>query len=352
MKRFMGKALGILLSVVMMVSLVPGMAVFAADSETPGETTGDVVLPEEVQNVIDMIKALPSIDNITLDDYDAVGQAENAFIELDEGERYSVAILLGYDSIDEVISLFSAYREKRSSLLDKALEEVVDLIDAIPENLTLEDADAVAAARKAYDELGGWGIQSDVSNYDKLVAAEKKLVELKAAADEAAEKELEELNAAAAEKARVDAVIELINALPDPENVIYDNYYDIQYAYVSYLDLGELKDNVGEELVDKLLADLFAAELLDIADSIDIAEKFLDQYTSYLTDDQIAALKNGLEGANAVLAEESPEYEDVRNANVTLIVAILEADKVISLHFTIVEGEKILSGLQTAIKAS
>lgn len=135
MKRFMGKALGIVLSVIMMVSMVPGMAVFAADSETPGETTGDVVLPEEVQNVIDMIKALPSIDDFTLDDYDAVGHATNAFNELDEAGMSSVAKALGYEDSDSVIDYLYEYEEKRISLFGAAVEEAVKLIDAIPEDL-------------------------------------------------------------------------------------------------------------------------------------------------------------------------------------------------------------------------
>ncbi len=334
MKRFMGKALGMVLSVSMMVSFVPGMTVFAATDDGTGQNVGEIgevmELPEDVQDVIDMIEALPSIDEVTLDDYDEVGHATNSFSELDEAGKSSVAKALGFDELEDVIAFLKEYQEKRPSLLEAAVKEVENLINAIPEDLTLENADDVAAAREAYNKLGAYAIQSDVSNYDKLVAAEKKLEELKA----------EEL--AKNEQAEVDAVIKMINDLPDPEKVIYENYYDIQAAYNAYLDLGELKDNVGEELVDKLFADLLAAELLDLEDTVSIAEKFLDQYTGYLTDDQIAALKDGLEGANAVLAKESPEYDEVREANVTLIMAILDADEVISLHFTIVEGEDIV----------
>ena len=51
MRRLFSKALGLLLSVVMMVSLVPGMAVLAATDEegTGSEEVGEVTISEEAQ---------------------------------------------------------------------------------------------------------------------------------------------------------------------------------------------------------------------------------------------------------------------------------------------------------------
>ena len=335
MKRFMGKALGMVLSVSMMVSFVPGMTVFAATDDGTGQNVGEIgevmELPEDVQDVIDMIKALPSVDNITLDDYDAESKAENAFNELDEGEKYSVAISLGYDSIDEVISLFSAYREKRSSLLDKALEEVVDLIDAIPENLTLEDADAVAAARKAYDKLGGLALQSDVSNYDKLVAAEKKLEELKA--------EEEQAKAEEEQAKEVDAVIKLINDLPDPEDVVYDDYGDVYEAYYAYSSLTDKqKEMISEELVKKLNACRLVVELFDLADSVEVVEYLLDTYPDYLSEELTAEMIENLDAGKEILDMDSPMLEEVLDANHALIESFWAASEIIGLHFTVVDG--------------
>ena len=108
MKRFMGKALGMVLSVSMMVSFVPVMTVFAATDDGTGQNVGEIgevmELPEDVQDVIDMIEALPSIDEVTLDDYDEVGHAANAFSELDEAGKSSVAKALGFDELDDVIA--------------------------------------------------------------------------------------------------------------------------------------------------------------------------------------------------------------------------------------------------------
>ena len=331
MKRFMGKALGMVLSVSMMVSFVPGMTVFAATDDGTGQNVGEIgevmELPEDVQDVIDQIEAFPSLDDLKLSDKQTIDDAYSAFLELDEGGQ---SIVCEYFDVDDIDDYFTNYFYKLNGLCNEAILEVEKLIEAIPENPTLDDEDTVKKAREAYDALPD-DLKEYVENYKDLESAEKKIEALK----DAAEKD-------AANKAQVNLVIDMIKALPDPENVIYDNYNDIQAAYNAYIDLGELKDNVGKELVDKLFADLLAAELLDLEDTVSIAEKFLDQYTGYLTDDQIAALKDGLEGANAVLAKESPEYDEVREANVTLIMAILDADEVISLHFTITEGEDIV----------
>ena len=84
MKRLLGKALGILLSVTMMVSLVPGMAVFAATDETGGSEVEDEV-DEDAQAVIDNIKSFPAIEDLTLDDFDLVEGTWYAYIyDLDE----------------------------------------------------------------------------------------------------------------------------------------------------------------------------------------------------------------------------------------------------------------------------
>ena len=331
MKRFMGKALGILLSVIMMVSMVPGMAVFAADSETPGESTGDVVLPEEVQNVIDMIKALPSIDDFTLDDYNAVGHATNAFNELDEAGMSSVAKALGLEDSDAVIDFLYEYEEKRISLLGAAVEEVVKLIDAIPEDLTLENADDVAAAREAYNKLLAYGIQSRVSNYDKLVAAETKLEELKA--------EEEQAKAEEEQAKEVDAVIKMINDLPDPENLEYALVSEVYNAYYAYLGLTEEQQaKISEELVKKLNACRYVAELLNLADTVEAVQFLLDNYPDYLSEELISEMTENLDNAKKVLDMDSPMLEEVEDAYHALLESFWAANELIGLHFTVVDG--------------
>ncbi|MDO5414458.1 MAG: DUF4430 domain-containing protein [Bacillota bacterium] len=60
---------------------------------------------------------------------------------------------------------------------DKNAEDVIDLIDEIDKVITLDSAAEITAARTAYDALPEEQ-QAEVTNYDKLVAAEKALAEL------------------------------------------------------------------------------------------------------------------------------------------------------------------------------
>lgn len=327
MKRFMGKALGMVLSVSMMVSFVPGMTVFAATDDGTGQNVGEIgevmELPEDVQDVIDMIEALPSIDEVTLDDYDEVGHAANAFSELDEAGMSSVAKALGFENAEAVIAFLYEYGEKRPSLLEAAVKEVENLIKAIPEDLTLEDADDVAAAREAYNKLGAYAIQSDVSNYDKLVTAEKKLEELKA------EEQAKE----------VEAVIKMINDLPDPEDVVYADYGDVYEAYYAYYSLSdEQKEMISEELVNKLNACRFVVELLDLADSVEAVQFLLDNYPDYLSEELISEMNENLDNGKKVLDMDSPSFEEVLDANHALIESFWAASEIIGLHFTVVDG--------------
>lgn len=327
MKRFMGKALGMVLSVSMMVSFVPGMTVFAATDDGTGQNVGEIgevmELPEDVQDVIDMIEALPSIDEVTLDDYDEFGHAANAFSELDEAGKSSVAKALGFDELDDVIAFLNEYQEKRPSLLEAAVKEVENLINAIPEDLTLENADDVAAAREAYNKLGAYAVQSDVSNYDKLVAAEKKLEELKA------EEQAKE----------VEAVIKMINDLPDPEDVVYADYGDVYEAYYAYTSLTDKqKEMISEELVNKLNACRFVVELLDLADSVEAVQFLLDNYPDYLSEELISEMNENLDNGKKVLDMDSPSFEEVLDANHALIESFWAASEIIGLHFTVVDG--------------
>ena len=325
MKRFMGKALGMVLSVSMMVSFVPGMTVFAATDDGTGQNVGEIgevmELPEDVQDVIDMIEALPSLDEVTLDDYEAVGLATDAFNELDEAGKSSVAKALGFDELDDAIAFLKEYQEKRPSLLEAAVKEVENLINAIPEDLTLENADDVAAAREAYNKLGAYAIQSDVSNYDKLVAAEKKLEELKAEEEPAK---------------KVEAVI---NDLPDPEDVVYADYGDVYEAYYAYSSLTDKqKEMISEELVKKLNACRFVVELLDLADSVEAVQFLLDNYPDYLSEELISEMNENLDNGKKVLDMDSPSFEEVLDANHALIESFWAASEIIGLHFTVVDG--------------
>lgn len=307
MKSFMGKTLGIILSVVMMVSLVPGMAVLAAtDGEDTGsEEVGEVTISEEAQKVVDMIEALPDFDTYTLDDYDQFEPAFNAFDELEEADKLAVANSLGYDDID---AFLSAFYDRRNFLLEDEAKYIEDLIDAIPENVTLNDMDLVAEARSTFEKYGKFGLVSYVSNYDKLVAAEIKLVSA------------------------------MIKALPDPDNVTISNWPDIQNAWIAYFNLSkEQMSQINQELVDKLFEDYYVCHVLMLKDDLDTAKKFIENYRDLMTDEEYKNLAAAIKVGEEVLSSESPSDEDVVYAMDIISEAAIAANETVGLHFTVID---------------
>ena len=119
MKRFMGKALGMVLSVAMMVSFVPVMTVFAARDDGTGLTDGEVLeLPEDVQAVIDQIEALPDVDELKLSDIDAVDDAYAAFGDLDEAGQ---SIVCEYFDVDDIDDFIDPYADKLDALCSEVI---------------------------------------------------------------------------------------------------------------------------------------------------------------------------------------------------------------------------------------
>ncbi len=307
MKSFMGKTLGIILSVVMMVSLVPGMAVLAAtDGEGTGsEEVGEVTISEEAQKVVDMFEALPDFDTYTFDDYDQFEPAFNAFYELEEADKLAVANSLGYDDIN---AFSKTFYDRRNFLLEDAAKYVEDLIDAIPENVTLNDMDLVAEARSTFEKYGKFGLISVVSNYDKLVAAEAKLVSA------------------------------MIKALPDPDNVTMSDLVDVQNAWIAYFDLSEEQmSQINQELVDKLFEDTYVLDVLILKDDIDLAKKFIENYRDLMTDEEYDALAAAIKEGEEVLSSESPSDKDVVHATNIITDATMAANETVGLHFTVID---------------
>ena len=126
----------------------------------------------------------------------------------------------------------------------EAAEAVAAMINALPaaEDVTVDDKDAIEAARAAYDALtDGQKTLIDTETLAKLTAAEEAL----AAAD------------AAANQAAADAVAEMINALPAAADVTVDDKDAIEAARAAY----EALTDAQKALIDTdTLAKLAAAE--------------------------------------------------------------------------------------------
>ncbi len=85
--------------------------------------------------------------------------------------------LATYEQFDPLLDIVDIYVADKEGL--QQAEAVSELISRIPENVQLTDESAIQKARLAYDALDS-SLEVYVTNYDVLVAAEKRLAQLKA----------------------------------------------------------------------------------------------------------------------------------------------------------------------------
>lgn len=139
---------------------------------------------------------------------------------------------------------------------DKAVDEVEKLIDSIG-NVTLDKADEITAARKAYDALS-YAQKSDVSNYAKLADAEKAYEELKKADDSKKAAAVEELidkldeNSFTFEE-DVKAAKAAYDKLSADQKKLVDNYAKLTAALKV---LADEESREAAEKVEKLIRDI------------------------------------------------------------------------------------------------
>ncbi len=184
--------------------------------------------------VEDLINNLPEI--ITLEDKNLVLSARTAYNSLTEIQKSLIS--------EEVLVKLVAAEEKIVQLEreenQQVANQVVEIINNMPENISLKDEEKILSARAAYDELTAE--QKALVNEEvlaKLIAAEEKLQQLKV--------ELE-VNKEAANK-----VIELINKIP--ENISLEEKESILAVREAYNALtAEQKLLISEETLAKLVS--------------------------------------------------------------------------------------------------
>ena len=149
--------------------------------------------------------------NDVIEKIDAIGEVTLA------SEEAIVAARAAYGALTEAqkaeVTNYDKLTAAEARLADlKAAKPVDDMIDAIGE-VTLESEDAIAAARAAYEALTE-AQKAEVKSYDKLTAAEARLADLKAAKavddmiDAIGEVTLESENAIDAARAAYEALTE------------------------------------------------------------------------------------------------------------------------------------------------
>ena len=158
--------------------------------------------------VEDAIAALPAVEAVALTDKPAVEAARNAYNQLTDGEKAKVTNLAKLEALEAKLAELQVAADKA------AAQPVVDKIAALNDPVTLDDENAVADARGAYDGLTD-AQKGYVTNCDKLQKAEADLVVLK-------------------DKAAAKAVEDAIDALPTPTDVTVEDEEAIHEAKEAY----------------------------------------------------------------------------------------------------------------------
>lgn len=241
-----------------------------------------------VDIVIEKIKALPAVSDVTVSNKSAVQAARNAYDALSSNDK---------DKVTNRQKLFDL--ETKITALEE-VNKVIEKINSIPANITSDAKDEIQAARTAYDVLTDEQ-KKLVTNFDRLVKAEQILSKYEAdiaaaqkvdnliknlpsplkLADEdkvnnartaysnltadqkryvtkeealrAAENEIVRLKAEAQKQAKINAVISAIDAIP--ENLTLSDKSIVEAARTAY---NTLTDSQKKKVVN--IDDLTKAE--------------------------------------------------------------------------------------------
>lgn len=148
-----------------------------------------------VKAVEDQINALPAAGDIQLENKPAVEAARTAYEALESvaKSQISATTLQKLKDAEAAIGALEGSGEKA--------QKVIDMINALPaeDAITLDSADAIAAARAAYNQLETLA-QALVTNASVLTAAEEKLARLQAEEQEKADEVIAAIDELAVEK--------------------------------------------------------------------------------------------------------------------------------------------------------
>ena len=278
-----------------------------------------------------MINALPDADDVSVHDKDLIEAVRAAYDDLSDAQK----ALIDEDTYKKLTDAEDALAQAEA---DKAAAEEVDaLIEALPAptQVTVDDKEAIEAARAAFDEL--------TDNQKNLVSMADKV---KLALDEYA---LANAEKAVEDEQIADVVEDMINALPAPDEVTLDDKPAIEAARAAYNDLTDdqkkfvslvnrVKLVLDEAAVEKIEEDIAAAEAVkDMIDALPAAEDvtaddaadIIAARAAYeaLTDDQKALVDDE---TVQKLTDDEAALEDVMEVEAVkaMIDALPEADDV------------------------
>jgi putative cell wall-binding protein len=190
-----------------------------------------VVDAEAAKAVEDAIVALPAVDELTLEDAEAVAAARAAYDALTEAQK---ALVTNVDVLKAAeVKIAELEAAKADAEAAKAVEDAIAALPAVDE-LTLENAEAVADARAKYDTLTETQ-KALVTNVDVLKAAEVKIAELEAEAAEQAKAEA------------IQTAIDTINLIGNPAALTLEDEAKVVAARTAVdaaLELGAVETDI------------------------------------------------------------------------------------------------------------
>ena len=283
------------------------------------------------QDVTDAIEALPAAGSVTLEDEEAIANARAALDNLTEDQRK----LVPADTIDKLVEAEAALAALKAEAGPTeedlaAAQYVTDLLNQLPnpEDVTLDDAEKISNARIAVNELTN----------EQLSLIEEGLLSL-LEKDEDALKALQGASDADEDAALAKAVADKIAALPEPGDVTIEDEYAINEALVSYNDLTSAqKALISDELIVKLNSDMISLDLLLLDYYMGIGERLMKDYSTLMSDEIKTKLQAAMDKANGVKNSEVMSLSDLEDANLDLVIALLEADEALEKIYTFTDG--------------
>lgn len=305
MKRLLGKFLGIILTVALVMSLIPAMVVSAdSDNARPFKVGGYYLDGEKIDfgetgcyivghgQDSGYIK-YTGIHTLTIDEIKSVGGRQFVHVLFDEDEDTFFDIIVDDDTVKVSAffietggegKMFNPYTVAGITSAEAIGSRFVDDVDALPEvdALTLDDADDVKALREAYN---------DFNEEEKSYVTDAALEALAAR-----EAQIEKLKA----KETAEDIIKRIDALPLPEFITLDDEDDIN----------DLLDEI-DELPDEVLELIPEDELKKLDDAKEALDKFKNEMKEV---EEVIALIKALPEADEVTLEDVEEVYDARAA--------------------------------------
>ena len=260
---------------------------------------------------------ITAVGTVALDSKKAIAEARDAYNKLTDVQKQQVTKLATLTAAEDTYAKLVAEESAKA----KEAEKKIDAIGKV----TLDSEKAIKEARDAYDALHG-DFKAQVTNYDTLTAAEKKLSDLKI--DKAAEDAESKIDAIGkvtldSEKAIKEAR-DTYDALPDAAKKKVNNYKSLTDAEKKLSDLKiDKKAEDAESKIDaigkvSLDSEKAIKEARDAYDALsDAAKKKVNNYKT-LTDaeKQLSDLKKAASGTNnSVSSNKNTNGTSTKNAN-------------------------------------